>query len=1038
MLDGTLPILPVLRQFLSGRTISQLARALDLEFDTQGRRQLAAELSRLALERVIEIDRQRRWRLPTPTGDYEAGGDEPTSRTDYAGLVAIHARFVRKPGDAEDAEEEAEAPDLPDPKSLLHYYAAALRSDPRGDIVQAPDRHGQQFVLVAGRGAWWSGEGGLGRIEIAEGDVPPSLRQAMARRSRDGGPIAVGWPIAVQRRHGVASIVPVGLAGAEWRRLEDRYEVHLASDAMALNPSFAAAAPGLSRTTAFDLLTDDGGAVGTAEMARRVRDALAGKLVGSLDPTRPALSLDAGLEGIHGALGLFLPTETTFTAGAARDLDAIAAWSPDRIASTALGAVLGQGNAADVSEAPVLNPVPLTGDQLAAARAGLSSRLSVVTGPPGTGKSQVIVSVVASAVAAGRSVLVASKNHQALDALEERLTALAPGTPCLVRTLDPATSRDVGFDDVLRSLALADGGSARPGLPDGLLPRLAALDERRRDALRALEEEAMLRTRLAEHIERLGAIGASPPPRRGWAARLAGWLRRRRPTAVTTLAPGADAGALRSAIEADRAALGRMDGTPPDPVELGSRIETGFAPHIAALFAQRCHVPETERVALADEVADRDLHGSRTIGGDLAARVVARRPVWAASVLGAPNRIPLVDGLFDHVIFDEAGQCDIASALPLLARARHAMVVGDPKQLSFIPGLGLSQERNLMRAHGLPLKGMGRFSQSRRTLFDLAQRMSRGEGVILRDQFRSAPDIVDYVSQAFYGGRLKPGRGDDEFQAPHGMKPGLHWTDVTGRAEPAPEGGTSNPPEAEAVAAHLADILRDGGFGGTVGVIAPFNAQVRALMSAIDAALPAEVRHRAALKVATVDRFQGQERDLIVFSPTVCATSPASAQSFVSRDWRRVNVAISRARAVAHVVGDLTFARSGKVPVLRRLAARATDPRRRERDGGVFDSEWERRLDAAMRAAGLDPKPQYPIAGRWLDFALLSDSMRLDVEVDGRRWHLDADGNRKVGDLYRDAQLKALGWKVRRFWVDELDRDMEGCVERIRSDLVGG
>jgi len=89
-----------------------------------------------------------------------------------------------------------------------------------------------------------------------------------------------------------------------------------------------------------------------------------------------------------------------------------------------------------------------------------------------------------------------------------------------------------------------------------------------------------------------------------------------------------------------------------------------------------------------------------------------------------------------------------------------------------------------------------------------------------------------------------------------------------------------------------------------------------------------------------------------------------------------------------------------------------------------------------MRARRLDPTPQYEIAGRRLDFALFGPAdVKLDVEVDGRRWHQDADGGRKLDDLWRDHQLRSLGWTVRRFWVDELHSDMEGCVDRLFDDL---
>ncbi|MFC3119540.1 AAA domain-containing protein [Jhaorihella thermophila] len=241
--------------------------------------------------------------------------------------------------------------------------------------------------------------------------------------------------------------------------------------------------------------------------------------------------------------------------------------------------------------------------------------------------------------------------------------------------------------------------------------------------------------------------------------------------------------------------------------------------------------------------------------------------------------------------------------------------------------------------------------------------------------------------------------------------------------------------EVAAITREVQDLLQNKGYEGTVGVIAPFRPQVHALTQALRQALPDACWARADLRVGTVDGFQGQERDLILFSPTVHDGAAPSAVTFLVREWRRMNVAISRARAVAHVFGDLDYARSGKVGQLRSLAARATEPRGRSGED-VFESGWERIVFHALKARGLDPQPQYEIAGRRLDFALFgANGVKLDLEIDGRRWHQDADGNRKIDDHWRDHQMRALGWKVRRFWVDELKQDMEGCLDLVERDL---
>ncbi len=118
-----------------------------------------------------------------------------------------------------------------------------------------------------------------------------------------------------------------------------------------------------------------------------------------------------------------------------------------------------------------------------------------------------------------------------------------------------------------------------------------------------------------------------------------------------------------------------------------------------------------------------------------------------------------------------------------------------------------------------------------------------------------------------------------------------------------------------------------------------------------------------------------------------------------------------------------------------RLEEAAGRPRRR-REG--FDSDWERRVDAALRRRGLNPFPQYPVGSRSLDFALDPEGVKLDLEIDGVRWHTDQDGNRKIADTLRDRELIARGWRIRRFWVHELAADLEKCIDLVERDLGRG
>lgn len=113
-----------------------------------------------------------------------------------------------------------------------------------------------------------------------------------------------------------------------------------------------------------------------------------------------------------------------------------------------------------------------------------TARLSVVTGPPGTGKSQAIVAIATTALWAGQTVIVASKNHQALDAVEQRLSGIAPRASFLVRTLDPARDVDRGMVDVLHDLVSEPAGR---GVADPESDVAAELNRRANARVAAIE-----------------------------------------------------------------------------------------------------------------------------------------------------------------------------------------------------------------------------------------------------------------------------------------------------------------------------------------------------------------------------------------------------------------------------------------------------------------------------------------------------------------------------------------------------------------------
>lgn len=1024
---------------------------LDVDFESKKRQALLSELDELSKNGRISLGRDGRWRA-SPTQPkitlYNPSSRHPPSVIVNV-LTAAPATFRESPLLDEDQAPEADPTGKIDPAALLRYWRAALRSDPRGAITETDERHGISWHLVTGVGPLVAAEQNRLTITLKTDDLVPAFRQTLLSRAANEQALALGWPMAVGSKNGAPAIWPVGLLSVVWERIGTDLTLTLDARAVLVNPDWVrggARDAGLSPAALNRLFASaDGEPLLFDDFVDRLREAMAGRIRGRLTDRNLASTLDPAKVGIYNVAGLFLPGESSFTVGAVRDLDAIAAWPTDRFAETALAPILNIEHRSETPIIPALQTDTLNAEQITAVRKACSVPLTVVTGPPGTGKSQAIVAMSASVLAAGGSVLVASKNHQALEAVESRLGAIAPEIKFLVRTIDPERELDNSIADVLGQIITSEPSTTRAVDP-AQRSLLASLVLQRNEALDRSDHHATLKCEIAALIERVSLREAhvdefpiSPPAQIRqsfveWLLGLVARVRRSEPQPeVSPDAEGASTERLKAHLEKLRT---QVDGLRPltDPVDLSSKIIALARSILPTLLGARASLTLEQQKELTEVLDELKFSGAEINRSSyIARRVIHHRPLWLASVLGTPKRIPLEAGLFDLVIFDEASQCDIASALPLFARARRAVVVGDSKQLSFIPQIGLVQDRNLMLAQGLPSKGMARYAQSQQSLFDMAFRVPGAEKILLRDQYRSVEGIVDYISENFYSGMLRPAYDEGRMRPVPGMKAGLAWTDVPGNTVPG--AGNVNAAEVKAIAQHVRVLLVDQGYDGSVGIISPFRQQVQALKEAIEAQIPEPVAQVAELRVGTVDAFQGQERDLILFSPCLSATSAASAATFLNKDARRLNVAISRARFAAHVFGDLTYARAGANRNLARLAARATEPRG-IRTSDPFDSEWERRVFYALKGIGLDPVPQYEIAGRRLDFALFGgDGVKLDLEVDGRLWHEDSQGRRKVTDHWRDHQLKSLGWRVRRFWVDELANDMEGCLELVKRDL---
>ncbi|MGA3564616.1 caspase, EACC1-associated type [Melissospora conviva] len=598
------------------------------------------------------------------------------------------------------------------------------------------------------------------------------------------------------------------------------------------------------------------------------------------------------------------------------------------IGRTALGALIAEGPVEPIeggpNEPPVLvTPLPCNEAQQDVIASAMTSRLTVATGPPGSGKSQLVANTVATAVSNNEKVLVASTNNTAVDEVWRRCHELLPGL--LIRT--GSRSGKINYREHEANELTALAGLA-PAKGNAATARMALADQNRRltQARARLETVANLESALLEVAERreqlaaeLSASSQELAYRLGDARRLARWQRRarrcvearvfaqrRRNRLLRALQYPGDPSAAACRALADFAAaqqrwteLRRQAGELPDDTVLSVEIDEAEAAFHSTSLALADTAVRSNAYRGRQRILDL-LQARQMPGGDwpVVKQVLSAARGWAVSSLSA-RRFPPDAALFDLVIIDEASQCSIPQVLPLLFRARRALIIGDPMQLRHIAEMNPEREANARRTSGLSADWLEerQLSYRRHSAFHTLERAAGGSR-LLDEHYRCHPQIADVVNRVFYGGRLTV-LTDIRKQHRIEREP-IMWVHVEGHPARPPNGGSwINTAEAQKVndcVRHLLQLLpRD----ATIGVVTPYKAQA--------GRIERNWVHEPRVRVGTVHTFQGGERDVIVLGLVAGSAMPGGSIAWLEAERNLWNVAISRARAHLLIVGDRTF-----------------------------------------------------------------------------------------------------------------------------------
>lgn len=281
----------------------------------------------------------------------------------------------------------------------------------------------------------------------------------------------------------------------------------------------------------------------------------------------------------------------------------------------------------------------------------------------------------------------------------------------------------------------------------------------------------------------------------------------------------------------------------------------------------------------------------------------------AVTNLSVKNVFPCSEDLFDILIIDEASQCDVASALPLMLRARQVVIIGDPLQLRHITSV-TTEEENLLRPH-FGLEGRPYLRYANASLWDFANEFighakTNQRTLSLDNHYRCHRHIISYSNAQFYGRILgKPlNILTDESKMAFPVL-GVRMINVRGQQEEHKNVNVEEVNRCVRLAQEISTVQGD----FSIGIVTPFRDQA----DAIKLVLPINLKN--AITVSTAHGFQGDEKDVMIYSLVVTDNSPARKIKWIDEKAPNlVNVAVTRAKQVLYIVGNAEYIKAHSSP----------------------------------------------------------------------------------------------------------------------------
>ena len=427
-------------------------------------------------------------------------------------------------------------------------------------------------------------------------------------------------------------------------------------------------------------------------------------------------------------------------------------------------------------------------------------------------------------------------------------------------------------------------------------------------------------------------------------------------------------------------------------------------------------------------------------------------PVWMMGLDDASRVLPLIPNIFDYVIIDEASQCNISYAIPVMYRAKHTILFGDTLQMRDSTAIFKSNEQltALANKHSIPDDLQIKASEdSVKSVMDIAK-LSGFQTTVLLNHYRSPLELIGFSNEWFYEpiGRRLQVINDNVLAMEDGRVLKNHIISANPDIELSEKTNLSEAYYIKELITKIKDNPQTQ--DKSIAVLAFFNEQAELLRRVIT---------DDDIKVSVIEGIQGDERDIIIYSLVI--KSPEEKRRYTALTGEggeirkeanegRVNVAFSRARLQVHVVTSIPPNLWPDGIWIKRYLEYVESKGRVNRvakSDQRFDSKFEEHvykfLSNTLDGSQYTLTTQVESCGFKIDLVIanIKTGKKLAIECDGPTHFELGDGQVRVNNDYeRQLVLETAGWHFYRIlysdWQDEEENAKEELVQYIKDFMV--